>query len=305
MPRQYLLAVPLMTLALSCSAQGTPTPRSLFFGENNTVQAVATAPSKPEPVMVVATIPKVQATGETPKKSGKKTARKNNNNSQFGASYFIRLQNSDGSTQDVLTSRKFKTGERFQLAVKINRPAYVYVLNEEPGGKISSLYPQPGHDNFVNAMGVVFLPGKGSFTFDPHPGIEHLLVFLSPTPVTGDPVNLVNTHQPDAISMLPEEMGVKCATVPVAAPQPAETDSKPVQLAALTPETTNRGIAFIPESECVTAPGNKIASASSTSRSIIIGDDQAPEGQGQATYVVRMDAKADSHLYLKIKLDHR
>jgi hypothetical protein len=39
----------------------------------------------------------------------------------------------------ALTRRIFKSGEKFQLGVKVNHPSYVYILNEAPDGTIKGL----------------------------------------------------------------------------------------------------------------------------------------------------------------------
>ena len=56
----------------------------------------------------------------------------------------MRLKKPDASTEDVLATRTFATGDKFQLGLKVNRPSFVYIFNEEPGGRISMLHPRPG-----------------------------------------------------------------------------------------------------------------------------------------------------------------
>lgn len=45
----------------------------------------------------------------------------------------------------------------------MNKPSYIYIYNQDSNGKLTQLYPQPGQTNYVDAMGVVFLPAQGSF----------------------------------------------------------------------------------------------------------------------------------------------
>lgn len=74
-----------------------------------------------------------------------------------------------------------------------------YILNEDPNGQVTQIYPQPGRDNFVNAMGVVFLPSQGAFEFDHNPGTEQLLVYVSKKPMPGAMPERVKTMRPDIV----------------------------------------------------------------------------------------------------------
>jgi hypothetical protein len=182
--RYSLVALTLAALTSHAWAEDEYTAKSLFFSESDAVVAVGTSQKPSGDNAAVASAQGASDASVSATSSGKviKVAHKKKQVAQLGVSYFIRLKDSDGSTQDVLARRVFKSGERFQLGVKVNRPAYVYILNEAPDGTVTQIYPQPAQDNFVDAMGVVFFPAKGSFVFDSKPGMEKLMVFLSAYP---------------------------------------------------------------------------------------------------------------------------
>jgi hypothetical protein len=117
----------------------------------------------------------------------------------LGVGYFIRLKKGNGSNVDVLANRIFKSGERFQVGLKVSGPTYVYVLNADNTGRTVTLFPQPGQDALVDAMGTVFLPAKASFEFDGVPGIEQLTILISPTQIE-NPENFANGVKPDFVS---------------------------------------------------------------------------------------------------------
>lgn len=271
MMKSTLTILSLLFLTNSACAQPAYSAKSLFFGEDDTVITAPTALKKPAADTKAAAAPK-----PAPK--------------QIGASYFIRLKSRDGSGKDVLASRKFKTGERFQLGVKVNRPAYVYILNEEPGGAVTQIYPPPGQDNYVNAMGTVFFPAQGSFEFDAHPGAEQLLVYLSPTPMSGNVSEHMRALRPDLIAA-PRDTACVASQ-----PEVSGYDQ-----AGPTGDYATKGIVL------QDAPaGCDGARAAYASKGIVLSDDPAPAKGGQvASYVVKQSAdQADKSLYLKIKLMH-
>lgn len=270
-------AIALLTLSGLVSAQEGYSAKSLFFGEDGTVKAAATSkPAAAEPALTLAKVdskPKVKKTLVA---------------KQIGASYFIRLKNDDGSTRDVLANTTFKSGDRFQLGVKVNRPSYVYVLNQDPDGNVTQIFPVAGQDNYVNAMGTVFLPSRGAFEFDAKPGAEHLLVFLSPTPMRDGVQNVAGRSQPDLVS----NAGDSCAAPAgqLAAYQPGGAGEQ---------QFASKGINF-------TEDAARCATPAFASKAIVFSDDPRPEQGGQvASYVVKkLDSKADKNLFLKIKLAH-
>ena len=258
--RHTLTILSLLLMAGAAGAEETYSAKALFFGEDDAVVVASTAPKK----------------------------------AHIGASYFIRLKNPDGSTRDVLTSRKFKSGERFQLGVKVNTPSYIYILNEDPNGKITLIYPQPGHDNFVNAMGVVFLPSQGAFEFDHVPGTEQLLVFVSPKRMPDGMPERVRKLRPDIVSAPSDTPASNCAAV--AASPSAITDSGR--------ELASKGISFADDNQC-SASAAVLASETYVSKGIAFSDDAAPAAGGRASYVVKTKAAPDTSLFLKIKLTHQ
>lgn len=275
-----------LLLAGSVHAQAeTYSAKSLFFGEDNSVIAVSTTPKDQTPTAVAASQDSVKKT---------KVAQKKPKN--IGVSYFIRLQNPDGSSRNVLASRKFQSGERFQLGIKVNHPSYVYVLNEDPSGKVTQIYPRPGGDNFVNAMGTVFLPGKGAFEFDQEPGIEHLLVYVSRTPMAHEMPQRVQQMRPDVItaSAAPIAFGASCDP----AGMNGAAQSGGMQLASAG-DYAAKGITLA--DTCT----QDIAKGEYASKGIAFTEDADSAGLQPASYVVKQATTQDASLYLKIKLHHQ
>ena len=287
--RQTLTILPLRRLAGGACAEESYSAKSLFFGEDDSVIAVSTA-QKGKPAAPLASAP------EADKKPAKAVAyKKPAAPAHIGASYFIRLKQPDGSTRDVLANRKFKSGERFQLGVKVNTPSYIYILNEDPNGQITQIYPQPGRDNFVNAMGVVFLPSQGAFEFDHNPGTEQLLVYVSKKPMPGAMPERVKTMRPDIVSTLADAPAANCAAVALDTDPTLNRDR----------EYASKAINFTDDSRC-TADAAAPAGESYASKGIAFSDDPAPAAGGQvASYVVKTKATRDAGLFLKIKLAHQ
>lgn len=301
--RHAFAALALATIAGHAAAEGGYTAKSLFFGEDDNVRTVATstAPASSNEVAVAENkVPERKA--HVVKVSTKKTA-------NVGASYFIRLKQSDGTTRDVLARRVFKSGEHFQLGVKVNHPSYVYILNEGPDGAIAQIYPQPSQDNFVDAMGVVFLPAHGSFVFDDKPGMEKLMVYLSPEPVRGDPRKRVNSATPDFVSTSSPIVAQACepqANDTLAnATMPASSGDAPLQMASADVGYAAKGIAFSDDKTACAAPVAAAATPNYAAKGIAFSDDAAPAAGGQvASYVVKHATPSDADLYLKINLAH-
>jgi hypothetical protein len=329
--RYRLTALSFALLAGHAMAQGY-SAKSLFFGDNDAVVAVSTAQkapgdsalnvatgqnSAPAPAAATADTRRntqsAPAVGAAPRDSGKAIVqvvnRKPNGPKTLGASYFIRLKTSDGSTHDVLATRTFHSGERFQLGVKVNRPAYVYILNEAPDGTVTQIYPQSSQDNFINAMGVVFFPGKGSFQFDDKPGAEQLLVFLSPEPASGDMAQRIRSFTPDLISapgnaLHTADEGTCPATSGTATT--AQDSSGVMQVASANSDYAAKGISFADDAPTACAgKGPQASDAGYAAKGIVFSDDAQPEAGGQvASYVVKKTTTTEANLYLKIKLVH-
>lgn len=307
--RHAFAALALAIVACHALAEDGYTAKSLFFGEDDSLRTVATspAPSMGDATAVADTRSGQPAAAHAPTgrvmkvSSHKKIA-------NVGASYFIRLKQPDGSTRDVLARRVFRSGEHFQLGVKVNHPSYVYILNEGPDGSITQIYPQPSQDNFVDAMGVVFLPARGSFVFDNKPGMEKLMVYLSPEPVKGDLHKRVAGDTPDFVSTPPAPLAQAC--VPQAnamtadAAAPASSSDAPVQLASADTGYAAKGIAFSDDKPACASTA-AVAEPQYAAKGIAFSDDSEPAAGGQvASYVVKPATAPNADLYLKINLAH-
>jgi hypothetical protein len=290
-----IVILPLLLAASSVAwAQESYSAKSLFFGEDNDVVAVSTAGKTGDKASTAV----AASTGAKP--ASLKVAQKKPASRSIGASYFIRLRNQDGTERDVLASRKFKSGERFQLGVKINKPGHVLVFNEDANGKVTQIYPQAGRDNFVNAMGVVFLPAKGAFEFDQEPGVEHLLVYVSQEPV---PVNLpdrIRTMQPDLVTTS-SPMPAPSTVASCDAPTPALDAAAQVEGTNERVVYASKAIKLTDDAACASAAPEGALFAS---KAIVFSDDADSGGMQAASYVVKKVTTPDANLFLKIRLLH-
>lgn len=303
----------LLCLASVASAEESYSAKSLFFGADDTVVSASTGGPSPATAVVAKSDTNARKTvaALSQKKPGSAT--------RIGASYFIRLKNPDGSTRDVLASQKFKSGDRFQLAVKVSRPSYVYILNEAPDGTIAQVFPQPGADNFVDAMGTVFFPSRGAFEFDAQTGTEQLLVYLSPVPLSTQSATQVKGRAPDlvsgATSYLTQTQLRACAAAPVVAPAaapavaPLEAQApanESIQVASLGSAYASKAIVLSADADANCAQPAQAQAANYASKAITFSDDPAPvAGQQVASYVVKTPSDASDGLYLKLKLVHQ
>lgn len=308
--RHAFAALALAALASHAMAEDGYTAKSLFFGEDDSLRTVATspAPSRDDATAVADNKSDQPVAASTQKGRIVKVSHKKIAN--LGASYFIRLKQPDGSTRDVLARRVFKSGEHFQLGVKVNHPSYVYILNEAPDGSITQIYPQPSQDNFVDAMGVVFFPARGSFAFDNKPGMEKLMVYLSPEPVKGDLRRRLGGNTPDFVSTPLAPAAQACTPNPNAitadASAPVSSPDAPVQLASADTGYAAKGIAFAADDKPACATTTVAAGEPQyAAKGIAFSDDLAPAAGGQvASYVVKPATAPDANLYLKINLAH-
>jgi hypothetical protein len=288
---RFATAIAALAMSTGAAAQtgDTISAKALFFGTDGNVMSVATtapattaAAKNPEPARPAAPT-KVAAAPKRP--------------THLGASYFIRLKKEDGKTQDVLASRVFNSGERFQLGVKVNQPAYVYIYNKDEGGRLTKLYPQPGQSNFVDAMGVVFFPAQGSFQFDNNPGQEQLLVYMSPRKMEDLDGKLAQA-KPDLVSE-PTKVatsGTSCSRGQV---MTAQAPDKTV-VADAGGSLASKGINY-----AATEVGCSV-STTLASKAIVFSDDPNPAAGGQvASYVVKHQSAPTDSLHLQLKLQHR
>nr|WP_253947263.1 DUF4384 domain-containing protein [Paraburkholderia xenovorans] len=311
--RHSIVALSLATLATHAVAEDAYSAKSLFFSANDSVVAVGTGQKQSADVntaVAAAQSPSSERASDSQVPTPMKVSQKKKRVQQIGASYFVRLKDEDGTTHDVLTRRIFRSGEKFQLGVKVNRPSYVYILNEAPDGSVTQIYPQPSQDNFVDAMGIVFFPAKGSFQFDDKPGMEKLMVYLSSERAHGDITRRLRMTAPDLIS---SPAGSKTADAnscqaanAIVAADPASGAAAPLQLASVSPDYAAKGIAFAPDQTpgCAAQVAQADTSAYSA-KGIVFSDDQTPVAGGQvASYVVKHTTRNDQNLYLKINLAH-
>jgi hypothetical protein len=296
-----------MTSANSSDGGGV-TAKGLFFDTDNNVAWTSTASPAAAPVdsaraMVVST------TEAKPAASVPNTikARTTDRTNRLGASYFIRLKNKDGTQTDVLATRVFHSGERFQVGVKIARPGYVYILNQGSDGELSQLYPPKDQDGYIDAMGTVFLPGKGSFEFDGVPGIEQVTILLSQRKIAS-PVAYTQGARPDVVSdpsRTTTSAGVQCTSTP--ANDAGQSNVPASQVASAGSELQAKGIVLAADdaTSCHHAGAND---AVLTAKGIYFSDDPVPEPKANltpASYVVKTQSRPGDVLNIKLKLVHR
>ena len=260
--KNFLCIAALLSLTVGVAAQEADSAKSQFFDADAQGVRVATEPA------------------------GQKT--------RLGASYFIRLKNPDGSVSDVLASRQFKSGDRFQLGVKVNRLSYVTIFNETADGKVTQLYPPPGQPNRVGAMGVVFLPKKGAFEFDGEPGVEQLTVVLAQSPQKQEPKRL-RTKTPDLVSDPARQFVASTAC------NTSDGVANNVAVASADTHYAAKGIVMrIISSPCDATPPAFAA------KGIVFSNDPEPVAGGQvASYVVKPLTSSEDTLMLTLKLVHK
>ena len=279
-----ILALGLFTNQLI--AEESYNAKSLFFGEDPS--AVTNSPKTNN------------ANAPTKNKLASTSAKKT-----IGASYFVKLKNADGTTSNVSASRVFKSGEQFQLGVKVKQPSYIYVYNKAPNGKTSLIYPSNNKkDNFINAMGTIFLPAQGSFAFDQEPGNEELMVYVSQKPMNKS-IREVTKVKPDVYVSNDQVCLDDKAVVGASVDIPKDNDTH--NMVAMN-DVASKGI-FLAEDKnaiCKTTGGaNDIAS-----KGIFFAEDASQAESGgelqPAAYVVKaVDPKKSGSLLLKINLKHQ
>lgn len=278
-----ILALGLLTNHLS--AEESYSAKSLFFGED---------------ASSVINSPKVNNTDEPAKKKVATTAAKKS----MGASYYVKLKNADGSTSNVSASRIFKSGEQFQLGVKVKQPSYVYVYNKAPNGKTTMIYPSKGKNNFVEAKGTIFLPTQGSFAFDDEPGNEELMVYVSQKPVSKS-VQEMNKVKPD-IYVSNDQVCLDDKAVAGINVDTSKTNNIDNMVASN--DYASKGIVLAEDKNAIcksTGGNNEFAS-----KGIFFAEDDSQADSGgnlqPAAYVVKsVDAKKNGTLLLKINLKHQ
>ncbi|RQW26591.1 DUF4384 domain-containing protein [Rhodobacteraceae bacterium CH30] len=268
--------------------------KALFFTEDEAVKVVSTRGNDSTRIQVAKSENKVE-------KNMVKVVNKKSGAVNLGASYFIRLKNNSGGYRDVLANQKFKTGDKFQLGVKVNKPAYVYILNEDAAGVVTRIYPQPGRDNHIDAMGTVFLPSHGSFEFEGKPGVEQLRVYLSPTPIQDLDSPQILQARPDVVS----DVAVSYLASSGSCGGHSLTSGKSVKMASAEGDYASKAIKFSEDTGACLSPVAGGQADLYASKGIAFSSDPEPAPGGQvASYVVKKTTQTDKNLYLKINLVH-
>ena len=293
--------------------------KSIFFAEDGDVKAVSTsnlqtAAKNETTAVVIDTAPKKA-------KAVKVAAKKEKLPSSIGAAYFIRLKKSDGNTEDVLATRVFATGEKFQLGLKVNSPSYVYIFNEDADGRITMLHPRDGRTAAVDAMGTVFLPSQGSFQFEGPAGMEKLMVLMAQEEIF-QPTNTLKKIKPDLVTRVAFPAAASDASSKAAcavqakneAPSAPSAPSAPLDAPVMMADAGNaayasKAIVFAQDTDnCL--PVAQAPAPAYASKAIVFADDPQPAaGQQVASYVVKPQKKSANAtkepLLLKIQLLHR
>jgi hypothetical protein len=127
--------------------------------------------------------PQASATSQEQKKDQQRAAKPKPTQMALRAS--VKLLDKTGGVLEVPPSHTFRSGERIRLHFRTNKPGYLYVANIGTTGKIMMLHPHSGQSNQVNPGLSYEVPDKSgkAIRFDQNPGIEEVLVVLSPEPL--------------------------------------------------------------------------------------------------------------------------
>lgn len=92
----------------------------------------------------------------------------------------------DGRWFSLQTGDTLRSGEGFRVNVRLNRPAYVYVVDLEPEGTAYVVFPPAGRSSRVESDRIESLPGnslRDVFRLNTRTGEERLIVVASVTPL--------------------------------------------------------------------------------------------------------------------------
>ena len=102
---------------------------------------------------------------------------------RMAAQFLLQLVK-DKQTRRVSLEHVFQTGDEFQFVLTSNREAYLYVVNINPRGVASHLWPSVAHHESTNNLlprgAETLVPASGTFEFGGTTGGDWLLVILSP-----------------------------------------------------------------------------------------------------------------------------
>ncbi len=103
------------------------------------------------------------------------------------ASFLLRQAN---AVTRLVSGDRVSPGDRLSLELRVSRPTWAYVLNEDDRGECYLLFPQPMFDlrNPISADTACVLPGpiagkENAWTVTSRGGREHFLIVVSPEPV--------------------------------------------------------------------------------------------------------------------------
>jgi hypothetical protein len=296
---KLVLCAALMGLSIAAHAEELAA-KAMFFDSGGALRTVPTPPGGPD-VPVGANPRSASRPSTAMAAAGTQAGAAKPRNAPvaasagIGASYFIRLQHPDGKSEDVLATHNFRTGDKFQLGVKVNRASYVYIFNEDAAGNLTALYPQPGQPERIDAMGVVFLPTRGSFQFHGPAGVETMSIYIAQTAVADLRAQIANAP-PDLMLDAP---ALRTSGKEACSPEP--TTNRSTQVAEVAQVAlASKGI------EYVRAESNCAASIVLASKAIVFADDPAPTAGGQvSSYVVKPNARPQDYLLMRLRLVHR
>ena len=90
-----------------------------------------------------------------------------------------------GQKTNVLPDYEFKSGDKVRIIYTTNIDAYVYWMSQGTSGQYFMLFPneKAGTDNWVKKNQEHTIPVTGTFKFDETPGVEKILLIMSPVKV--------------------------------------------------------------------------------------------------------------------------
>lgn len=104
---------------------------------------------------------------------------------QLALNYRI-LLNRGGVVQQVPQNTAFRAGDQLRLLFRSSINGHLYIFNKGTTGAGRMLFPDPrinGGNNLVTRHAEYTIPPVGSFIMDQVPGVEELIVILSPRPL--------------------------------------------------------------------------------------------------------------------------
>lgn len=90
-----------------------------------------------------------------------------------------------GQKTNVLPDYEFKSGDKVKIIYTTNIDCFVYWLSQGTSGQYVMLFPnaKTGADNWITKNKEQIIPVSGTFKFDETPGVEKILLVMSPVKV--------------------------------------------------------------------------------------------------------------------------